>query len=81
MFLVVRHRIQLLSLFTLVFSSADIEGDILELGSWCGRSAIALGMAAALTDNSKIYCVDWFPEKDDWYKNDDGSYSFSVDID
>ena len=71
---------QLLSLFTLAFSSANLEGDILELGSWCGRSAVALGMAARLTDNSKVYCVDLFPEKNDWHKNDDGSYSFSVNI-
>lgn len=72
---------QLFSLFTLAFSSANIEGDILELGAWCGRSAVALGMAVNLIGNSKVYCVDLFPEKNDWYKNDDGSYSFSVTID
>lgn len=71
---------QLLSLFTLAYTSADLPGDILELGSWCGRSAVALGMAARLTGNSKVHCVDLFPEKEDWYKNTDGTYSFTVNI-
>lgn len=69
---------QLLSLFTLAFSSSHLQGDILELGSWCGRSAVALGMAARLTENTKVHCVDLFPEKSDWYQNADGTYSFSV---
>lgn len=72
---------QLLSLFTLAFSSAHLQGDILELGSWCGRSAVALGMAARLTGNTTVHCVDLFPEKDDWYQNADGTYSFSVIVD
>jgi predicted O-methyltransferase YrrM len=70
---------QLLSLFTLAFSSAHLQGDILELGSWCGRSAVVLGMAARLTGgNTKVHCVDLFPEKEDWYRNADGTYSFAV---
>lgn len=72
---------QLLSLFTLAFSSANLPGDILELGSWCGRSAVALGLAAKLSGKGKVHCVDLFPEKDDWYQNADGTYSFSVTID
>ena len=72
---------QLLSLFTLAYTSADIAGDILELGSWCGRSAVVLGMAARLTGNTKVHCVDLFPEKKDWFKNPDGTYSFAVNID
>lgn len=72
---------QLLSLFTLAFSSANLPGDILELGSWCGRSAVALGMAAKLSGKGMVHCVDLFPEKDDWYRNADGTYSFSVTID
>lgn len=72
---------QLLSLFTLAFSSADLPGDILELGSWCGRSAVALGMAAKLSGKGKVHCVDLFPEKNDWYQNADGTYSFSVTVD
>ena len=72
---------QLLSLFILAFSSANLEGDILELGSWCGRSAVALGLGAKLSSKGKVHCVDLFPEKNDWYENADGTYSFAVDID
>lgn len=72
---------QLLTLFTLVYSSADLAGDVLELGSWCGRSAVALGMAAKLSGQGKVYCVDLFPEKNDWFQNTDGTYSCAVDID
>lgn len=72
---------QLLSLFTLAFSSAHLQGDVLELGSWCGRSAIALGLAARLTGGAKVHCVDLFPEKDDWYKNADGTYSLVLTLD
>lgn len=71
---------QLLTLFTLAYTSADIPGDILELGSWCGRSAVALGMAARLTGKTKVHCIDLFPEKDDWYQNADGTYSFAVTL-
>jgi predicted O-methyltransferase YrrM len=71
---------QLLSLFTLAYTSAYIAGDILEIGSWCGRSAVVLGMAAKLTGNTKVHCVDLFPEKEDWFKNADGTYSFAVNI-
>ena len=72
---------QLLTLFTLAYTSADLNGDILELGSWCGRSAVALGMAAKLAGKGKVHCVDLFPEKNDWFKNDDGTYSFAVTLD
>lgn len=72
---------QLLSLFTLALSSSHLQGDILELGSWCGRSAVALGMAARLTGDTNVHCVDLFPEKTDWYQNADGTYSFAVFVD
>jgi len=62
----------------LAYSSADLEGDIIEVGSWCGRSAVVLAMAAKLARKGKVHCIDLFPEKNDWYQNDDGSYSFSV---
>lgn len=71
---------QLFALFNLVYI-ADVEGDILELGSWCGRSASVLGFAAQMTGVEKVYCVDLFPQKMDWRKNDDGTYSFSVEVD
>ncbi len=71
---------QLLTLFTLAFSSANLNGDILELGAWCGRSAVALGLAAKLSGKGKVYSVDLFPEKSDWFRNSDGSYSFAVTV-
>lgn len=71
---------QLYSLFLLAVSNAGLKGDILELGSWCGRSAIALGLAARVMKNTKVVCVDLFPEKADWYENQDGSYSFKVTL-
>jgi predicted O-methyltransferase YrrM len=49
---------QLMALFTLAYSSSHLPGDILELGSWCGRSAVALGLAVKLTRKGKVHCVD-----------------------
>lgn len=72
---------QLMALFTLAYSSSHLPGDIIELGSWCGRSAVALGMAAKLSGKGKLHCVDLFPEKNDWYQNADGTFSFAVTID
>ncbi|WP_350335030.1 class I SAM-dependent methyltransferase [Coralliovum pocilloporae] len=72
---------QLSMLFALTLSSSHLEGDILEMGSWCGRSAVAIGMAARLSPNTRVFCVDLFPERNDWFANDDGSHSFSVVLD
>lgn len=69
---------QLYTLFNLVYLSPDIEGDILEIGSWCGRSSSVLGLAARATGRSRVYCIDLFPEKNDWKYNKDESYSFEV---
>ena len=71
---------QLVALFNLAYLS-DAEGDIIELGSWCGRSASALGLAAKLSGGSTVHAIDLFPEKSDWRRNDDGTYSFSVTLD
>jgi predicted O-methyltransferase YrrM len=70
---------QLYSLLNLALIS-DVPGDIVELGSWCGRSAVALGMGAKLLGNVKVHCIDLFPAKNDWRKNSDGTYSFSSTI-
>lgn len=70
---------QLAALFNLAYSSV-VDGDIIELGSWCGRSASALGLAAKLTGNATVHAIDLFPEKSDWRQNEDGNYSFSVTI-
>ncbi len=70
---------QLVALFSLAYFSA-VEGDIIELGSWCGRSATALGLAAKLTGGSIVHAIDLFPEKSDWWQREDGNYSFAVTI-
>lgn len=70
---------QLLALYSLTIASNSLGGDVLEVGSWCGRSAIALGLGAHVS-SGKVHCVDLFPEKDDWFKNEDGTYSFLVNI-
>lgn len=70
---------QLYSLYVLAASISNLEGDIVEIGSWCGRSSVVLGHIAKST-NSMLHCVDLFPSKDDWYQNSDGSYSFNVNI-
>lgn len=49
---------QLYTLFTICHLTADLEGDIVEIGSWCGRSALVLGAAAKLLGNTKVYCID-----------------------
>jgi predicted O-methyltransferase YrrM len=72
---------QLYTLFQLAFLTADLQDDIVEIGSWCGRSSLVLGMAAKLTGNTQVYCIDLFPEKKDWIQNSDDSYSFKVTID
>ena len=68
---------QLLSLFTLGYHAARL-GDLLEIGSWCGRSMVALGLAAKSAGSAHVHCVDAFPERDDWYENADGTFSYRV---
>lgn len=72
---------QLYTLYTLVLLSAELDGDVVEVGSWCGRSAVVLAAAAKAAGNSKVHCVDLFPEKNDWKQNPDGTYSFGMVID
>lgn len=59
-------------LYTLYLASSFtsyLPGEIIEIGSWVGRSAIALA------DESKVHCIDLFLNKDDWKQNSDGSWS------
>jgi len=71
---------QLFALFNLVYLTSDLDGDVVEIGTWCGRSAAVLGLAARLTGKSKVVCIDLFPERDDWKQNADGSYSIEMTI-
>lgn len=69
---------QAYTLFNLLWLHPELKGDVVEVGSWCGRSAVVLGHAARLMGGGKVHCIDLFPEKEDWYRNQDGSYSFKV---
>lgn len=71
---------QLYSLFLLEYSNANIDGDVIEIGSWCGRSSSVLSLAAKMTNTKRVICVDLFPNKNDWFHNDDDTYSFSLNI-
>jgi predicted O-methyltransferase YrrM len=70
---------QLFGLSMLAHTTSHLAGDIVEVGSWFGRSAIALGTAVRDT-HGKLHCVDLFPEQDDWFQNADGSYSFETKV-
>jgi len=67
---------QLLSLHSLVLASSCMRGNILEIGSWCGRSTVILAHACKLCGIGKVLSVDLFPKKDDWKQNKDGTWSF-----
>ena len=71
---------QLFAIFNLVYMNPYTLGDIIEIGSWCGRSTAVLGLAAKLTGNAHIHCIDLSPSKNDWFANSDGTYSFKVRI-
>jgi predicted O-methyltransferase YrrM len=70
---------ELFSLAMLVYATSHLEGDVVEVGSWCGRSAVVLGSVVRDTHGA-VHCVDLFPTQDDWQQNADGSYSFAVQI-
>lgn len=71
---------QLFLLYTLTLASQGVPGDIVEVGSWCGRSAVVLGTAARLAGPARVHCADLFPDRSDWTRNPDGSFSFAVTI-
>jgi predicted O-methyltransferase YrrM len=59
------------SLATLYTMALMSEGDILEVGSWCGKSAMALALGAKQR-GAKVYCVDVWPDESDWIKTESG---------
>lgn len=70
---------QLFALSTLAYATSYLPGDLLEVGSWFGRSAVVLG-AAARDTHGVVHCIDPFPDQSDWTQNDDGSYSFEMEL-
>lgn len=71
---------QLYTLYNMAYFTRGVSGDILELGSWCGRSAVALGLAARSFEDTHVFCFDLFPERGDWFENPDGTYAFEVTV-
>jgi hypothetical protein len=71
---------ELYALFNLIYSIAELDGDLVEVGSWCGRSTTVIGLAARLTGVRRIHCVDPFPEKKDWVRAENGNHYFRVTV-
>lgn len=70
---------ELFALATLAFTTAHLPGDLVEVGSWHGRSALVLGEVARRT-HGRVHGIDLFPGRDDWYRNADGTWSVRVQI-
>lgn len=70
---------QLYAIYLIILLTKDLEGDILEIGSWCGRSSVVMAKAAKLI-GSKLHCVDLFPSLEDWFENEDGTHSFCITL-
>ena len=71
---------QLLALHVLAVTTSPLGGDIMEIGSWCGRSTAVLGHAVTTAGVGHVWAIDLFPRGIDWRTNADGSHSFIVDI-
>jgi hypothetical protein len=71
---------ELLALHALALATSSVGGDVLEVGSWCGRSASVLGHAVKLTGVGHVWAVDLFPDIEDWNENPDGTYSLAVRV-
>lgn len=72
---------QLYSLYMIGMLTSELPGDIIEIGAWCGRSAVALGLAARTGGRGRVHCIDLFPGRGDWFANEDGTYSMRVNVD
>ncbi len=70
---------ELLCLYTLVCATTPIGGNILEIGSWCGRSTVVMVSALRASKTGRLTAIDLFPQRSDWFQNSDGTWSFKVD--
>lgn len=70
---------ELMALYSLAVGTAGLGGDIVEVGSWCGRSTIVLALAARAS-NGRVHAIDLFPTREDWASNPDGSWSFTTQV-
>lgn len=65
---------QLLVLATLAAATDRLGGDVIEVGSWCGRSAAALA-SGLQPGRGVVHAVDIFPTRGEWTENPDGTWS------
>ncbi len=71
---------ELMDLYDIVSSGLSRKTNLVEVGSWCGRSSIVIGRAARNSyHNARVHCVDLFPHRCDWAMNLDGSWSICID--
>lgn len=74
-------RDELLSLFNITYGLRYIVGDVIEVGSWCGRASVILAEA----NDTRTYCIDIFPDLKDWKYNEEndtwsiGSVAYTVE--
>ncbi|MGQ9369465.1 aminotransferase class I/II-fold pyridoxal phosphate-dependent enzyme [Azospirillum sp. ST 5-10] len=71
---------ELVALHALAMGNAGVAGDVIEIGSWCGRSTVALALAARVI-GARVHAIDLFPERAHWQRNDDGSWSIRTTVD
>jgi hypothetical protein len=71
---------QLYSLYLIGLLTQNLKGDIVEIGAWGGRSTIALALSAKAAGHSVVHSIDYFPNRNEWSQNEDGSYSFNVKL-
>lgn len=70
---------ELVALHALAMGNAAVRGDLIEIGSWCGRSTVVLAMAARAT-GARVHAIDLFPARSDWRRNEDGTWSIHANV-
>lgn len=69
---------QLFAIFMLASTTSHLDGEIWEIGAWCGRSTTVLALAARQSRPTMVRSIDLFPDRSDWFRNTDGTFSFKV---
>ena len=64
-----RRQMNFFCLYTLVCATTPIGGNILEIGSWCGRSTVVMLSALRASKTGRLTAIDLFPQRSDWFQN------------